>query len=150
MKFLDKDKVRKYLLGRKDTLYKEYQKQCNREFECTEVDDVLEAQRQQVIISSAIDEVTMMLDNLDEYTYDVTPIAKGGAMVFRFDNDLLYDDGFISEWLRIYDNLKKSDITAIAMSNADLDCYDGKKQLVADLEQMLIKFREEIEANERK
>lgn len=147
MKVLDKDKVRKYLLGRKDTLYKEYQKHCNAEFECTEMDDVLEAQRQQVIISSAIDEVTMMLDNLDEYTYDITTVAKGGAIIFRVEDDVIGDDDFIAEWVRIYDELKKSNIEAIVISNVDFDSYDGKKQLVDDLELMLVRLRKEIEDN---
>lgn len=149
MKVLDKDKIRKYLLGRKDTLYKEYQKYCNAEFECTEMDDVLEAQRQQVIISSAIDEVTMMLDNIDEYTYDVTSVAKGGAIIFRIENDVISDDGFISEWLRIYDELKKSDITAIAISYVDFDNYDDKIQLAQELEREANKLRGAVEANER-
>lgn len=149
MKVLDKDKIRKYLLGRKDTLYKEYQNQCTKEFECTEMDDVLEAQRQQVIISSAIDEVTMMLDNLDEYIYDVTSVAKGGAIIFRIENDVISDDGFISEWLRIYDELKKSDITAIAISYVDFDNYDDKIQLAQELEREANKLRGVVEANER-
>ena len=110
------------------------------------MDDVLEAQRQQVIISSAIDEVTMMLDSIDEYTYDMTPVAKGGAVIFRIENDVISDDSFIPEWLRIYDELKKSDITAIAISYVDFDNYDDKIQLAQELEREANKLRGAVEA----
>ena len=145
MKLLDKDKVRKYLLGRKDILYTQYKQQCVNEATCTDMDDVIEAQRQETIISSAIDEVDMILDNLDDYTYDMFPVVKGGAIIFRFADTI---DDFLFEWLRLYDELKKSDITAIAVPNWGFDTYDDKKLMADELEQMSNKIREEMKADE--
>lgn len=145
MKLLDKDKLRKYLLERKDTLYRQYKQHCVNEATCTDMDDVIEAQRQETIISSAIDEVTMILDNLDDYTYDIFPVVKGGAIIFRFEDAV---DDFLSEWLRLYDVLKKSDITAIAVPNWDFDTYDDKKLMADELEQMSNRIREEMKADE--
>ena len=145
MKLLDKDKLRKYLLGRKDTLYTQYKQHCVNEATCTDIDDVIEAQRQETIISSAIDEVDMIIDNLDDYTYNITSVNKGGAIIFRFEDAI---DDFLSEWLRLYDELKKSDITAVAVSNLDFDTYTDKQLMADDLEQIANKLREKMKEHE--
>jgi hypothetical protein len=145
LKLLDKDKLRKYLLGRKDTLYTQYKQHCVNEAICTDMDDVIEAQRQETIISSAIDEVDMILDNLDDYTYDMFPVVKGGAIIFRFEDAI---DDSLSEWLRLCDELKKADITAVAVCNLDFDTYDDKKLMADDLEQLVKKLREEMKSDE--